>query len=90
MKKIIGKIRLGALIFAFLELAFLLTLALFYGFDWYNFRFFFGLEYIIALIAVWGALNLMFVLISLAVVGRHGKKPIESGRNHRHRHQEAI
>jgi c-di-AMP phosphodiesterase-like protein len=70
MKKILRKIRRGAMIFVGVEFAFLLTLALFYGFDWYNFRFFFGLEYIIALIAVWGFLDILFVVIAVAAIGR--------------------
>jgi len=74
MNKVFNKIRVAAIIFVAFELAILIALTLFYGFDWYNFRFFFSLDVILATIIGWSVLNLAFVIISVTAMGRQRQK----------------
>jgi c-di-AMP phosphodiesterase-like protein len=74
MSKVLRKIRTAALIFVTLELALIIALTLFYSFDWYNFRFFFNLDAIIATIVGWSVLNLAFVMISVGAMQRQRQR----------------
>jgi c-di-AMP phosphodiesterase-like protein len=74
MNKVFNKIRIAAIVFVAFELAILVALTLFYGFDWFNFRFFFSLDVILATIIGWSVLNLAFVIISVTAMGRQRQK----------------
>ena len=74
MNKVFNKIRIASIIFVAFELATLIALTLFYSFDWYNFRYFVSIELIIAIIVFWSIINLAFVILSVASMGRQRQK----------------
>jgi len=74
MKRILRTIRIAALVFVFLELAAIITLTLFYGFNWYDFQSIFSLDVIVAVIIGWSVLNLAFIIISVTSMSRQRQK----------------
>jgi len=74
MKKVLRIIRVGALIFVTFELAVIIALTLFYGFNWFEFQSIFQLDVIVAVIVAWSVLNLGFIIFSVTAMNRQRQK----------------
>jgi cyclic-di-AMP phosphodiesterase len=74
MGKILRKIRLSAVLLILFELLVIVGLTIFYAFDFFNFQSYITLEAIIAFVAIWSLVNVLFILVMVSILVRVRQK----------------